>query len=134
MTGIDLWNTLSLKKRFLHAYTVYDDRILRFARKIAGKEDGYDGAIILLIEIDTPNGRELAEQLAPQNHWDEDRQDLDVPFLVCVLARSLVSEIVAQLNADLVTPFDDSEGQGIVLVALISGRIEMKYLDPSKAD
>lgn len=94
------------------------ERVAYFKNRIVERGESPDNVIIVLLNVDDPNGGRLAEILMPGNgpNWQAMRDKGMVPFARGLAARRGVQELVSALDKDTGDKLAAMAGRAAVVV------------------
>lgn len=79
-------------------FEAQSDRVQHFVGRAAARGMTADSVVIVLLNVDDPNGGELASCLMPGNNWQQFRDAGEVPFARGLAGRSGVLEWLEALD------------------------------------
>lgn len=92
------------------------DRVDHFVRRMEQRGDDPNQICIVLINVDDPHGRPMAELLMPGFNWQEIRDRGEVPFARGLAGRTGIQDILSTFDIEAAVKLSEMKDQIAVVV------------------
>jgi hypothetical protein len=107
-------------------FETHAERVAHFKRRIVERGFTPDQYVIVLLNVDDPNGRRMTEILMPGQEpmWQSFRERRQIPFARGLAPREAMQEVVNALDEEIGKKFQEMAGK-IVAVVMDHGVVEV---------
>lgn len=88
------------KHNCLNTLMMNDDRVGHFGQRLTEKGLTVSDAVIVLLNVDDANGRQIADILMPDFNWQEMRDQGQVPFARGLAGRAFIQEALGLFDTE----------------------------------
>lgn len=99
-----------------NTYLSQMDRVKHFKNIITEKEIDPTTVVIVLINIDSPYGGEIAEVLMPGHDWQQYRDQGEIPFARGIMLKEGMIEIIATFDKEASEKITKIESVPVVVI------------------
>ncbi len=114
-----------------NTYDLNAERIAHFVRRIGERGQTGDDVVIVVINVDTPLGKPLADALMPGHDWQAYRDRGEIPFARGLAVREGIQGVLDMIDKEAGDKLRATRDQTAVVV-VDHGVVEIFNADPSK--
>lgn len=92
------------------------DRVRYFMRRVVDRVEDPERVVIVLINVDDPNGRPLAGALMPDTDWQPYRDRDEIPFARGLAGRDGIQDFLASVDPEAGEKLQATSGLAIVVL------------------
>jgi hypothetical protein len=104
------------KNNCKNTFEMNADRVEHFKNRFSVNNVTASEAVIVILNVDDPNGKQIAEALMPDHNWQEYRDRGEIPFTRGLAMRDGIEEVLEIFDAEAASKLREMKETAVVVV------------------